>query len=71
MTKQHKTSFQNTSNNKIMGLIREPKDVDFIIQSTPWTKDELAELSAIIKKAKEANKRKRKTRFISKKKLKV
>lgn len=54
-----------------MGLIKEPKDVDFIIQSTPWTKAELAELSAIIKKAKEANRRKRKTRVISKKKLKV
>lgn len=51
-----------------MGLIKEPKNVDFIIKSTPWTKAELAELSSIILKTKEANKRKRKTRAASKKK---
>jgi hypothetical protein len=51
-----------------MGLIKEPKNVDLTIQSTPWTKAELAELSAIIKKTKEANKRKLKVRAASKKK---
>jgi hypothetical protein len=35
-----------------MGTIMEPKNVDFNIQSTSWTKDELAMLSAIIKKSK-------------------
>jgi hypothetical protein len=35
-----------------MGIVKEPKNVDLIIQSTPWTKDELAMLSAIIKKSK-------------------
>lgn len=32
-----------------MGLIREPKNVDFIIKSEPWTKDELKQLRAIMK----------------------
>lgn len=49
-----------------MGLIKEPKDVDFIIQSKPWTEKELAELSAIIKKSKERDK-KRKTRLSKRK----
>lgn len=50
-----------------MGLIKEPLNIDFTIKSTPWTKAELAELSAIIQKAKETNKRKRKTGVIIKK----
>jgi hypothetical protein len=35
-----------------MGLIREPRDVDFYIQSKPWTEKELNEFSEIIKKSK-------------------
>lgn len=35
-----------------MGVIKEPKNVDLIVQSKPWTKDELAMLSAIIEKSK-------------------
>jgi len=35
-----------------MGLIREPRDVDFYIQSKPWTEKELKEFSEIIKKSK-------------------
>jgi len=38
-----------------MGLIREPKNVDFYIQSKPWTEEELKEFSEIIKKSKAAN----------------
>jgi|LakMenEpi03Aug12_release.lakeMendotaPanAssembly.Ray.scaffolds.fasta_scaffold5354086_1 hypothetical protein len=33
-----------------MGLIREPKNVDFLIKSEPWTKDDLAKLREIMKK---------------------
>lgn len=36
-----------------MGLIREPKSVDFIIKSTPWTKDELKQFRVIMKQQKE------------------
>jgi molybdate-binding protein len=36
-----------------MGLIREPKNVDFIIKSEPWTKDELKQFRAIMKKHRE------------------
>ena len=35
-----------------MGLIKEPKNVDLIVQSSPWSKEELALLSAIIRKSK-------------------
>jgi len=35
-----------------MGLIREPKNVDFSMKSEPWTDEELKELSEIIKKSK-------------------
>jgi len=41
-----------------VGLIKEPKNVDLIIQSKPWTMEELAELSAIIKNAKKAKRTK-------------
>ncbi len=37
-----------------MGLIKEPKNVDLIINSKPWTEEELAEFRAIMKKRKEA-----------------
>ncbi|MBL7845574.1 MAG: hypothetical protein JNK44_17050 [Cyclobacteriaceae bacterium] len=36
-----------------MGLIREPKNVDFIIKSKPWTKDELKQFREIMKKQRE------------------
>lgn len=37
-----------------MGLIKEPKNIDLIINSKPWTEEELAEFRSIIKKRKEA-----------------
>jgi len=54
-----------------MGLIKEPKHVDLIIQSKPWKEEELAELSTIIQKAKKAKKAraKRKRTNRSKKQL--
>lgn len=38
-----------------MGIIKEPKGVDFIIQSRPLTIDEQKEISAFIKKRKAQN----------------
>ena len=40
-----------------MGLIKEPKKVDFLIQSEPWSENELMELRKIMKAQK--NKRKK------------
>ena len=47
-----------------MGLIKEPKNVDFSMKSEPWTEEELKELSEFIKKSKAANRagKKRRTR---------
>jgi hypothetical protein len=36
-----------------MGLIREPRNVDFIIESEPWTKDELQMFREIMKQQRE------------------
>jgi hypothetical protein len=36
-----------------MGLIREPKNIDFIIKSEPWTKEELKMLREIMKQQRE------------------
>jgi len=36
-----------------MGLIREPKNVDFIIKSEPWTKEELKQFRKIMKQQRE------------------
>ena len=32
-----------------MGLIREPKNVDFIIKSEPWTNEELKKFREVMK----------------------
>ena len=36
-----------------MGLIREPKNVDFTVLDKPWSKEELKEFSEFIKLRKE------------------
>ena len=36
-----------------MGLIREPKNVDFIIKSEPWTNEELKKFREVMKQQKE------------------
>lgn len=52
-----------------MGLIREPKNVDFTVLDKPWTDEERKELSAFIKERKEKqNKRKSHTSTSSNKK---
>ena len=53
-----------------MGLIREPKDVDFIIKSDPWTKEELKQFREIMKKQRE-RRAKLKARLTKKKRTKV
>jgi hypothetical protein len=35
-----------------MGLIREPKDIDFIVQSEPWTEQELTDFRILMNKIK-------------------
>ena len=40
-----------------MGLIREPKNVDFTVIDKPWTDEERKELSAYIKMRKEQQKK--------------
>ena len=45
-----------------MGLIKEPKNVDFSMKSEPWTKEELKELSEYIKKSKAADLKREKRR---------
>ena len=40
-----------------MGLIREPKNVDFYVLDKPWTEEEQREFSAFIKLRKEQRKK--------------
>ena len=42
-----------------MGLIKEPKNVEFTVLDKQWTKSELLELSAFIKISKEKKKKKK------------
>lgn len=39
-----------------MGLIREPKNVDFTKQSKPWTEEELRDFRKLMAKLKSRNK---------------
>lgn len=52
-----------------MGLIREPKNVDFTIKSEPWTKEELKKFREIMKQQRE-RRAKHKTRVTVKKRTK-
>lgn len=45
-----------------MGLIKEPKDVDFIVKSEPWTEKELADFRKLMKKER-SKREKRKGNF--------
>ena len=49
----------NTLNHKKMGLIREPKNVDFTVQSIPWTEEELIDFRKLMTKLKAKNVRKK------------
>jgi hypothetical protein len=51
-----------------MGLIREPKNVDFTVQSKPWTEEELRDFRKLMKELKGKNeKRKFRSKTIKKK----
>lgn len=54
-----------------MGLIKEPKNVDFTVQSKPWTEDELRDFRKLMTKLKEKNalKKGRTTSSLRKKKV--
>ncbi len=51
-----------------MGLIREPKNVDFTVQSKPWTDEELCDFRKLMTelKAKNASRKIRATRTVKK-----
>lgn len=36
-----------------MGLIREPKDIDFTVKSEPWTEEELSDFRKLMKEIKD------------------
>ena len=42
-----------------MGLIREPKNVDFSTKSEPWTVEELSDFRELMKKIKAENEEKK------------
>ena len=53
-----------------MGLIREPKNVDFTVQSKPWTEEELRDFRKLMKELKAKNsKRKLRTVPMTRKKV--
>jgi hypothetical protein len=54
-----------------MGLIREPKNVDFYVLDKPWTDKEKKEFSAFIKKRKELRKKRNISKTTATRKKKV
>ena len=42
-----------------MGLIKEPKNVDFTVQSKPWTEEELSDFRKLMKELKAKNAKKK------------
>ncbi|MFO0479950.1 MAG: hypothetical protein ACK50L_14410 [Bacteroidota bacterium] len=44
-----------------MGLIKEPKNVDFTVQSKPWTDEELHDFRKLMAKLKSKNSAKKST----------
>ncbi len=52
-----------------MGLIREPKNVDFTVESKPWTDEELRDFRKLMKEIKEKNAKKRAKAITKKKKV--
>ncbi|WP_224994290.1 hypothetical protein [Cesiribacter sp. SM1] len=43
-----------------MGLIKEPKGVDFTVESEPWTEKELADFRKLMKEKKQQREREKK-----------
>ncbi len=48
-----------------MGLIKEPLHVDFYIQSTPWTAEELADFRIVMQELKAKYKRKKEKKAVA------
>jgi hypothetical protein len=51
-----------------MGLIREPKNVDFTVKSEPWTEEELSDFRKLMKTLNEKNLKRKKGLIITRKK---
>lgn len=47
--------FLSILNRKNMGLIKEPKNVDFTVQSEPWTEEELKDFRKLMQQLKAKN----------------
>jgi hypothetical protein len=54
-----------------MGLIREPKNVDFTVQSEPWTEEELRDFRKLMSELKAKNAKSKLRSSASKKKAGV
>jgi len=52
-----------------MGLIKEPKNVDFTVQSEPWTEEELKDFRKIMSELKTKNSKRKVFTSIQKKKV--
>jgi hypothetical protein len=52
-----------------MGLIREPKNVDFTVQSKPWTEEELRDFRKLMAELKAKNSVEKPQRKSAKKKI--
>ena len=54
-----------------MGLIKEPKNIDFTVQSKPWTENELRDFRKLMTALKAKNAKKKLRSISSKKKVVV
>jgi len=52
-----------------MGLIKEPKNVDFTVQSEPWTEEELKDFRKLMNELKAKNAKKKLRPSTAKKKV--
>ena len=52
-----------------MGLIKEPKNVDFTVQSEPWTEEELKDFRKLMQELKAKNLKRKVHNSIIKKKV--
>jgi hypothetical protein len=52
-----------------MGLIKEPKNVDFTVQSEPWTEEELKDFRKLMNELKVKNAKKKLRPLTAKKKV--
>lgn len=48
----------NILNHKVMGLVKEPKNIDLSTKSEPWTENELADFRKLMQEIKAKNKKK-------------